>query len=50
METCIHHSVTVSVGELLALAVQLLKYGELQAQEHRCAAVEQELPETLQHT
>jgi hypothetical protein len=44
-----HHSVTVSVGEPLALAVQLLKYGVLQAQEHRCAAAAQDFQVTHLH-
>jgi hypothetical protein len=35
------HSVTVSAGVLRAQAVQLLKYGVLQDQAHKCAAAVQ---------
>jgi hypothetical protein len=40
----------VSVGVLQVLAVRLLKYGELQDQEHRCAAAVQELQGMHLHT
>ena len=44
------HFAMVSVGVLQVLAVRLLKYGELQDQEHRCAAAVQDFQGMHLHT